>query len=237
MTEIQNQNPEQEIEEGRRPLKVRNAGLAQRCAVWLSNKDITPNQISVASVGFAALAAICLIFIPNAIHNGSGFLSFTLPLLAGVLIQCRLLCNLFDGMVAVEGGKGTPAGELFNDIPDRLADPLLLVCAGYAINSFYWGSSLGWCAGLLAVMTAYVRTLGASIGAPIDFQGPMAKQHRMAILTIACVITAFEATFFNSTFALTIALITIVLGCALTTINRSRSAYLFLENQPTQKDS
>ena len=122
--------PEQENEEGRRPLKVRDAGLAQRCAVWLSNKDITPNQISIASVGFAALAASCLFLLPKAVLGSSGtssFFSFTLPILAAIFIQCRLLCNLFDGMVAVEGGKGTPAGELFNDIPDRIADPLLLV--------------------------------------------------------------------------------------------------------------
>ena len=51
---------------------------------------------------------------------------------AAVLIQFRLLCNLFDGMVAVEGGLGTPSGILFNDFPDRIADPLILICAGYA---------------------------------------------------------------------------------------------------------
>lgn len=227
MTDTQNQ----QSEEGRRPLKVRDAGLAQRCAVWLSNKEITPNQISLASVGFALLAAICLALLPGALDSSSRFFSFLLPLLAALLIQCRLLCNLFDGMVAVEGGKGTPAGELFNDIPDRIADPLLLVCAGYAISSFAFGSSLGWCAGLLAVMTAYIRTLAASIGAPIDFQGPMAKQHRMAVLTIACIITAFEAAFWGTTYALLIALLIIILGCVLTAFKRSRSAYLFLENQ------
>ena len=32
-------------------------------------------------------------------------------------------------MVAVEGGKSTPSGELFNDIPDRVVDPLILVAA------------------------------------------------------------------------------------------------------------
>jgi len=221
----------------KKALKVRDAGLAQRCAIWLSNKDITPNQISIASVGFAALAAVCFVLIPSAIHKSSGFLSFTLPLLAAIFIQCRLLCNLFDGMVAVEGGKGTPAGELFNDIPDRVADPLLLVCVGFAISSVSWGDSLGWCAALLSVMTAYVRTLAASIGSPVDFQGPMAKQHRMAVLTIACVITVFEAAFFSSTYGLLIALIIIVLGCVLTLFKRSRRAYQFLETQTTNQDA
>lgn len=235
-----NTQEQENNEEGRRPLKVRDAGLAQRCAVWLSNKNITPNQISIASVGFAALAAICLILLPKAVVGSSAassFFSFTLPVLAAVFIQCRLLCNLFDGMVAVEGGKGTPAGELFNDIPDRIADPLLLVATGWAITSSDWGVSLGWCAGLLAVMTAYIRTLAASIGSPTDFQGPMAKQHRMAILTIACVITAIEATFWNSTNALLLSLIVIISGCLLTAFKRSRSAYQFLETQTQEQDT
>ena len=118
----------------RRPLKVRGAGFAQKTAKWLSGKNITPNQISIASVFFAMLAAACLIARPYL----PGFWLWLLPVLAAVFIQCRLLCNLFDGMVAVEGGKGTPSGELFNDIPDRIADPLILVAAGYTVMSVSW---------------------------------------------------------------------------------------------------
>ena len=99
---------------GRRPLKVRDARFAQRFARWLSQKSITPNQISVTSVFFAMLAAGSLLLLPNA----SGTAAWVLPVLAAGFIQCRLLCNLFDGMVAVEGGKSTRSGELFNDIPD-----------------------------------------------------------------------------------------------------------------------
>jgi phosphatidylglycerophosphate synthase len=39
-------------------------------------------------------------------------------------IQLRLLCNLLDCMVAIEGGKSAPTGALFNEMPDRFADPL-----------------------------------------------------------------------------------------------------------------
>ena len=31
--------------------------------------------------------------------------------------------------------------------------------------------------------TAYVRAVGKAAGAPSDFGGPMAKQHRMAVVT------------------------------------------------------
>ena len=213
--------------ENRRPLKVRDVKLLQRFARWLAQKHVTPNQISVASVFFAMLAAGCLLLMPRA----DGTAIWVLPVLAAVFIQCRLLCNLFDGMVAVEGGKSTPAGELFNDIPDRIADPLILVAAGYATAVVPWAGILGWAAGLGAVMTAYVRTLGASIGAPVDFRGPMAKQHRMAIMTFACLLTALEPLFWQRGWAFLVALAVITVGCVVTVMRRARAAYLALETE------
>ncbi len=209
----------------RRPLKTRDVDLLQRVARWLSQKSVTANQISLASIFFAVLAAACLLAMPRV----QGAAVWLLPLLAAVLIQCRLLCNLFDGMVAVEGGKGTAAGELFNDIPDRIADLLILVAAGYATGVVAWAGPLGWAAGLGAVMTAYVRTLSASIGAPVDFRGPMAKQQRMALMTFACLMTAVEPLLWERGWFLFSALAVIVLGCVATVARRTRAAYVALE--------
>ena len=211
--------------ENRRPLKVRGTRLPRRFAKWLSQKNVTPNQISIISVLFALLAAGCLLAMPR----GDGALAWGLPVLAAVFIQCRLLCNLFDGMVAVEGGKSTASGELFNDIPDRIADPLILVAAGYATAVVPWAGALGWAAGLGAVLTAYVRTLGAAIGAPVDFRGPMAKQHRMAVMTLACLLTAVEPLVWERGWMLVGALAIIVPGCVVTAARRARGAYLALE--------
>jgi len=211
--------------DNRRLLKVRDAQLSQRFARWLSQRSVTPNQISMASVFFAMLAAGCLFAMPRV----EGVAVWVLAVLAAVLIQCRLLCNLFDGMVAVEGGKSTPSGELFNDIPDRIADSLILVAAGYATGVVPWAEALGWAAGLGAVMTAYVRTLGAAIGAPVDFRGPMAKQHRMALMTVACLLTAVEPLLWERGWVFVAALAVIVLGCVVTVARRARGAYVALE--------
>ena len=211
--------------EGRRPLKTRDKIIFKNIASWLSQKNITPNQISVASVLFAFLSSICLLLLPYS--NGSSTL--ILPIAAALFIQCRLLCNLFDGMVAVEGGKKTNSGEMFNDIPDRIADALIFVSAGYAVGMEY-GSELGWCAALLAVMTAYIRTLSVSIGAPIDFLGPMAKQHRMAVMTIACLLTPIENFSLQSNYVLFTALTIIVIGCIFTIYRRTVATYNYLEN-------
>jgi phosphatidylglycerophosphate synthase len=89
-----------------------------------------------------------------------------------------LVCNLLDGMVAIEGGKSTATGALFNEVPDRLADALFLVPLGYA-SRYPW---LGWLA-LLAVLSAYIRVLGDALGQPQDFGGILPKQRRLAVLT------------------------------------------------------
>ena len=211
---------------GRRYLKFRELGFVQTIAQRLSRQRITPNQISIASIFFAVLGSMCFLLLPDAGPTGR----WLLPILAAASIQCRLLCNLFDGMVAIEGGKKTYSGELFNDVPDRISDTLFIVSAGYAISMVSWGDTLGWCAALLAVMTAYVRTLAASLGAAVNFQGPMAKQHRMALLTAACLITAVENSFAGQSYALLAALLIMIAGCLITLYRRTLSAYRFLES-------
>ena len=163
-------------EQTRRPIAARGATSARRLAGWLLSTPITPNQISLASIGFAALGAAALLAGPAWLW------------LAVLGVQLRLLCNLLDGMVAVEGGRSSPVGALYNEVPDRVADSLLLVALGYAVGI----PSLGWAGALAAAMTAYIRTLGGALGLAQDFRGPMAKQHRMAVLTLACGVGLLE---------------------------------------------
>jgi phosphatidylglycerophosphate synthase len=193
----------------RRPLKSRSSGWARSLAAALARSPVTPNQISVASVIFAALGAAALVC------SGAPW-----ALLACALcIQLRLLCNLLDGMVAVEGGKGSPLGGLYNEIPDRIADSAFIVAAGYAAQVAW----LGWCGALLALTTAYIRALGGALGLPQDFRGPMAKPHRMAVLTVACLLGAVEAYVWHSRYALCAALWVIAVGALLTCFTRTRA--------------
>ncbi|MEZ6034572.1 MAG: CDP-alcohol phosphatidyltransferase family protein [Planctomycetaceae bacterium] len=145
---------------------------------------MTPNAISVASVFFAVVAGICL-----AATNQceTAWARRSLWLLSAAMIQLRLVANLMDGMVAIEGGKKSAVGDLYNEVPDRLSDPAILVGAGFA-----WGSSptIGLSAALVAVFVAYVRAIGASVGVGQVFIGPFAKQQRMALMTLVCIISA-----------------------------------------------
>lgn len=192
--------------ENRRPIKVRSSQWAQHVALWLAQRNITPNQISVVSIVFAALGA-WLLLKPAA-----------LALLGCALcIQARLFCNLLDGMVAVEGGKQSPLGQLYNEFPDRIADSVLLVVLGYAVEQAW----LGWFAALAAALTAYVRVFGGALGLAQDFRGPLAKQQRMAVLTVACVLGAVEWRLYQSRWALLVAAWVIAVGALLTCLTRT----------------
>ncbi len=109
---------------------------------------------------------------------------------AAVAIQLRLVCNLMDGLVAVEGGRRTPDGDLYNEFPDRVSDTLILAAAGYAAPACAWSVGLGWAAAVGALTTACVRMHGASLTGYHDFRGPMAKPQRMATMTAACLVLA-----------------------------------------------
>ena len=171
----------------RRPLKTRSRPTASALAAALQRRGVRPNHVSLAGVAFALLAAGALVALPHA----STSLQAALLVAAAAGIQLRLACNLLDGLLAVEGKLASPTGELYNDVPDRFADLLILVAAGYAI-AWDWGSALGWAAAAAALLTAYVRVLGGALGARQHFLGPMAKPHRMAVLTAACLLSLVE---------------------------------------------
>ena len=210
----------------RRPVAARGWDMSRRLARWLANAGVTPNQISIASIGFAALSAMCLIQLPI---NRAGV--WWLSYLAILFLLGRGLCNVLDGLVAVEGGKGTKAGELFNDIPDRVSDTLYLVAAGYGTTVVSWAPQLGWAAALLAVTTAYVRALGRGVGAGSDFRGPMAKVHRMTTIEIALVLTPVERFFWPQGYFLLAALLIICAGSVITVARRAARAYSVLEGK------
>ena len=191
----------------RRPIAVRSSSWAQRTAAALVRSRLTPNQISVCSVLFALAGAGALLALPG--RAGA--------LLCALAILLRLLCNLFDGMVAVEGGKGTASGPLYNELPDRLADSLFLVALGYAIT-MPW---LGWLAALLAALTAYIRTLGGALGQAQDFRGPMAKPQRMWLLGAALVLSALLPAWRQPVLLASAAII--ATGSALTCVTRTRA--------------
>lgn len=161
----------------RRPVLPRRFAWVQDCARRLAMAGISPNTISV--LGFIAAAVAGVLW----------GLTGTLPALARVFwlggiffVLLRILANTLDGMVAVEWGKASRVGLLYNDVPDRLSDTALLVGMGYASGG---DPMLGISAAGIAVFVSYARLIGRVAGAPSDFCGPMDKGGRMITLMLA----------------------------------------------------
>ncbi len=193
----------------RRPLASRRLNVMRHLAGGLARLGLSPNQISFAGIVFSGVAAVAFLNVS------------TMPVLwlvGAVFIQLRLLANLLDGLVAVEEGRGSTTGPLWNEMPDRIEDTLIIAGFGHAIGQ----PDLGLWTALVAVGCAYVRMLGGALGQQQDFSGPMAKQHRMAALTIGCAI-AFVETLSGAEHSLTEVLLWLVLVGTLVTIARRTS--------------
>ena len=197
----------------RRPLASRDTGWARGLSGWLAGRGVAPNTVSAASVGFAALAGVALwAGLPS-----EGAVRVALLLLAALAVQGRLLCNLLDGMIAVEGGRGTSDGAFWNEAPDRLADILILVGLGLGAGF----AAAGWAAATLAVLTAYLRAFGQGCGLPPDFRGPMAKPQRMALVTGIAALGAAEPLWGGPGEVAAIGLGLLIAGTALTALRRA----------------
>jgi phosphatidylglycerophosphate synthase len=185
----------------------------------LARLGVSPNAISVAGAVFGCAAGVLLAATAHVepIPRRVCFLA------AAGAVQLRLVCNLLDGMVAVQTHRASRTGELFNEIPDRISDPAALIGAGYAIGGLPW---LGYLAACMALFTAYIRAVGKVAGANQEFCGPMAKQQRMAVITVVCVYCAGVPQTWQPVFTLqrigipALSLAVIVAGCIVTVFRR-----------------
>lgn len=207
--------------EERRPIAARAWPVSRGLAHGLARRGITANAISIAGMACGVGAGLALA--ATAMAGPVGVRAAWLA--AAVLIQLRLLANMLDGMVAVESGRASVLGELYNEIPDRVSDVAGLVGAGFAA-----GGSPGWgyLAALAAVLTAYVRAVGRGLGTPQEFCGPMAKPHRMFVLTLAALYLGLVPSSWRPAWAvagatwglISAALIVIAVGSLATAIRR-----------------
>jgi phosphatidylglycerophosphate synthase len=208
----------------RRPIGVRTHQWSVQGAKWLTARAIKPNWISWASIGFAGISAASF-FIAGALTDfGRSF--FLLLAILGIV--ARLLANMMDGMVAVEGGLGEADGPVWNELPDRISDALIFVGAGAGLAIADSGpEALGWLAAILAIMCAYVRELGTqltgALGHKPDFSGPLAKQQRMAVIGVGALVGMFEGAWGWDFIAIKIALWVVIIGTTFTIFKRTRT--------------
>ncbi|HEY6112231.1 MAG TPA: CDP-alcohol phosphatidyltransferase family protein [Chthoniobacterales bacterium] len=201
----------------RRPIATRRRKWAQASAAWLAQQNVSPNAISIVGM-CACIAAGILLALTSAVYCPLEWLA------AAVLVQLRLTANMLDGMVALNSGRTSRVGELYNEIPDRVSDAAVFVGAGFAFSG---NATLGYVATVVSIFTAYVRAAGKIAGAPSEFCGPMAKQHRMLVITMTGVYATVAPRSWllihvgqKAVGVMSIGLAIIVIGCVVTVFRR-----------------
>jgi phosphatidylglycerophosphate synthase len=201
----------------RRPIATRNTKWAQAATAWLAARNVSPNAISITGMCACIVAGIALGLTSVAYDR-------IFWLIAALGAQLRLTANMLDGMVALASRRASKVGELYNEVPDRVSDAAVFIGAGFA-----WGGNvtLGYIATILAIFTAYVRAAGKIAGASNEFCGPMAKQHRMLVITVACLYSAvvprsWQIFHFDNLEigVMALALTVIIAGCLITIARR-----------------
>jgi phosphatidylglycerophosphate synthase len=156
----------------RRPI----AGLFRRTAEsavrFCLRAGIHADAVSYGSIVVSAAAAVSFL--------QSGQAAWLL-IPAALLCYLRLWLNMLDGMVALASGKASLRGEILNDLPDRISDVLIFVGAAH---SGFCHPLTGYWAAILALLTAYVGTLGQAVGVRREFSGLMSKPWRMVALHV-----------------------------------------------------
>lgn len=181
----------------RRPIFARDFNVSKKLALWLSRKNISPNQISILGVICSFIAFLLMMTCEN---------SFLLSIVIVVLLLGRLLANMMDGMVAIEYNKKTYDGALYNEVPDRISDLLTFIGMGFFSLSLP-GLILGGITSSLAIFTAFIRTFGGSLGFPQVYNGLGQKSNR---IFIACFFIILSGILSNSFITIGLLLISIL---------------------------
>jgi phosphatidylglycerophosphate synthase len=156
----------------RRPIASAFRRTAGSAVAFCVRHHIHPDAVSYASILVSLAAGACFW------QSGSWP---PLLLFAPLLCYVRLWFNMLDGMVALAAGKASPRGEILNDLPDRVSD--ILIFAGVAHSGLAHPIIAYWTI-ILALMTAYVGTLGQAVGGRREFGGVMSKPWRMVMLNL-----------------------------------------------------
>lgn len=180
----------------------------------LVRRGITPDQVTAAGLVAAVAGGVAV---------WAGDAAPLAWLAVPVLAFLRIMANALDGLVAQRAGLARPAGELFNETADRLADATFLLPVATVGGVAPW---LAFAAVAAAELAAFVGITARAAGGTRRYDGPMGKPDRMAVVGV----TGLVAPFVDDPARLwELALGVVAVGALLTAANRYRTAHRELE--------
>lgn len=141
--------------------------------------NVHPDVLTWSAVVLSCIAGVLL------------YLSYYTPWLAFIVIPLlflRLALNALDGLLAQQTGKARAAGEVLNEMTDRIAD--VAIFAGLTLCPLT-DKFIGFVSIIAILMVSYTGILGKAVGAERVYTGILGKADRMIYLMIVCLIYGF----------------------------------------------
>ena len=188
-------------------LKPRFRSLLRPIAAALVARGLKANDVTLGALLLSAAQGAWI-----ALDPASRWPLLVLP----VTLFLRMAFNAIDGLMAREHGQATPAGAVFNEISDVVADAVLYL--PFALIPGLNGAlvALVVVAGAVAEMTG---ALGPMVGAKRNYAGPLGKSDRAFAFGLLAVLTGIGV---GPGLWSTLYLAVMLLLSALTILNRAR---------------
>ena len=163
-------------------LKAQFQRLLAPLLVAFIRLNITPNQITIATMLLCVCFGIALIIFPACIWLWGVFPIFML---------FRMACNAIDGMLAKQTQQITKMGAVLNEMCDHVADVALYLPFAFVmgVNSLLVFAIIG------AMLLAEIAGLmGVVVGIARRFDGPMGKSDRAFAFSLLAIGITFQFT-------------------------------------------
>ncbi len=159
------------MEELRNRLHQQIAHLTRSLTEWLTQQDLSPNQVTVCGLVLCLLAA-ALIALDFLVFAGFVWL------IGGVL-------DLLDGALAREQNRVSRSGAFLDSTLDRISDGVVLAAIVYhfASHGDAVTALLAALALLGSVLVSYTRARAEALGAGCEV-GAMTRPERVVVLTL-----------------------------------------------------
>ena len=189
-------------------LRSKSRAIAEPIAFAAERAGITPNQLTVLSLFFAAASAVFYYF-----SLFGGFLLY----LAALMVFLAALTDMADGALARMTDSADRKGDFLDHVIDRYADILILsgiIFAGYA----------PWSVGFLAVagvlLTSYIGTQAQAINFGRYYGGMVGRADRLMMIIFATIANAIYANEIEGLTFLGWLMIVIMISSHITAIQR-----------------
>ena len=160
-------------------LKPKFQQLLRPLLVWLHQKKVTANLITVVAIVFSFCIGVLF-------WEASVVPFFFLALPIGLLI--RMILNALDGMMAREFGQTSPLGEVLNELGDVVSDVFIFFpLLKYHPESLYLIVVFI----VLSVLNEFAGIMGKVLGGQRRYDGPMGKSDRALLVGIYGLISYF----------------------------------------------